>query len=194
MLVLIDLGARHGFGEMALFRDEPRSATIEVGRRTRTFKPVQARVQTRACFQRLKQRYDKLLSSFAFKLVRTRVQSAWFRRLKLKYDKLLSSFSFNWKVWPCVTASEDLYLASVTKVGWCRLTVSKTVLKAPMVSVLETIMWMNCFQIWLSNSSCGATRRTRTCASLPAGWWRQGLTLVHFSAQREHSLLDTWGA
>jgi len=49
---------------MALFRDEPRSATIEVGRRT--LKPV-----------------------------RTRVQSAWFQRLKLKYDKLLSSFGYN---------------------------------------------------------------------------------------------------
>ena len=36
------------------------------------------------------------------------------------------------------------------KVGWYRLTESNPALKAPMVSALETIIWMNCFQTLLS--------------------------------------------
>jgi len=39
----------------------------------------------------------------------------------------------------------------------CRLTPSKPVLKASMVSALEAKKMLNCFQILLSNSTCAAT-------------------------------------
>jgi len=44
------------------------------------------------------------------------------------------------------------------KVGRCRLTVSKPVLKPPVVSGLEARKAMNRFQILLSFSACGGTR------------------------------------
>jgi len=63
-------------------------------------------------------------------------------RLKLKCDKLVSRFAFNFKL---RRYSEGDYEVTVptsasygrSEVGQCRLTVSKPVLKAPMVSVLE---------------------------------------------------------
>ena len=80
--------------------------------------------------------------------------------------------------------------ALLPAVGWCWLTVSNPVLKAPRVSALKTIKSFNCFQTLLSISTCAATpRRSRwprpppppSCAPRP----RQGLTLVHLSAQPE---------
>jgi len=57
-------------------------------------------------------------------------------------------------------------------VGRCRLTVSNPVLKARLVSALETKMWstaLNDASILLSISTCGATSRTpknaRCCGS-----------------------------
>ena len=90
------------------------------------------------------------------------------------------------------------------EVGRCRLTVSEPVLKAPMVSALETLISINCIQRLLSISTCAATsrglwvrqRRRRSSGSCRRwrahGAWsssrgvpRRGLTLVHFSAQPE---------
>jgi hypothetical protein len=50
-------------------------------------------------------------------------------------------------------------VVGVTKVGWCRLTVPKPVLKAPVISAIETIIWMKWFELTLSNSACAATLR-----------------------------------
>jgi len=47
-------------------------------------------------------------------------------------------------------------------VGRCRLTVWKPVFKAPMLSALETMIWVKWFQLLLSNSTCAATTRRRT--------------------------------
>jgi hypothetical protein len=79
------------------------------------------------------------------------------------------------------------------EVGRCRLTVSKPVLKAPMVSALETrtryTAFNFCFQIQLASLHRGHADPARVATDE-----RQGLTLVHCSAQRKHILLDTLGA
>jgi hypothetical protein len=59
----------------------------------------------------------------------------------------------------------------------CGLTVSKPVLKAPMVSALETMKQMYCFQLLLSNLTCATTPRRRSPPS-PAGAY----THPHFSS------------
>jgi len=59
-------------------------------------------------------------------------------RLKLKYDELLSIFAFNFNLARYSTGAGLEQL--LRQVGWCRLTVSNPALKAPMVSALETIM------------------------------------------------------
>jgi hypothetical protein len=75
------------------------------------------------------------------------------------------------------------------------MTVSKPVLKAPMVAALETVISINWFHILLSISTCGATSRcwwgsprrcAHSCTAPPSR--RQGLTLVHVSAQLEPCL------
>ena len=70
---------------------------------------------------------------------------AWFHSLKLTYDELLSTFAFKFNVRRCspvaarvcATAGRPDGVAA-PKVGQCRLTVSEPVLKAPMVSALDT--------------------------------------------------------
>ena len=62
-------------------------------------------------------------------------------------------------------------------VGQCRLTLSKPVLKTPMVAALRSWNMISCFQTLLSNSTCAAISWTRpaptttssTCRHLPAG-------------------------
>ena len=54
-----------------------------------------------------------------------------FQRLKLKCGELLSIFAFNFNL-------RRYTKEVITKVGRCRLTVTKPVLKAPMVSALDT--------------------------------------------------------
>ena len=66
-------------------------------------------------------------------------------RLKLHYDELLSSLAFKLnlrrynKVVYCARAKTLITgeLSNVNTVGRCRLTLSKPVLNAPLVSVLE---------------------------------------------------------
>jgi len=81
----------------------------------------------------------------------TWVGRAWFQRLKLKCDEALTNFAFNFNLrrycWAYATFEEDCVARGVTpdhgvaaEIGRCRLTVSKPVLKAPMVSALETII------------------------------------------------------
>ena len=53
--------------------------------------------------------------------------------LKLRYDGSLFKFAFNLNLRRYTTVASP-------KVGQCRLTVSKPVFKAPMVSALETIV------------------------------------------------------
>jgi len=69
------------------------------------------------------------------------------KRLKLKYDGPLSNFGFNFSLRRYIVVSvrgtmsvQDCITDCMYKVGWCRLTVSNPVLKAPMVAVLETII------------------------------------------------------
>ena len=76
---------------------------------------------------------------------KTRVESTpWFQRLKLEYHTMLSTFAlyFNLGCYTLVDLSPELgftqFWAGSHKVGWCRLIVSKPVLKAPMLSALET--------------------------------------------------------
>jgi hypothetical protein len=68
--------------------------------------------------------------------------------LKLEYDEPLSTSDFKINFRPYITAAGDAATekrataASHAKVGHCMFSVSKPVLKAPMVSALE----INCFQ------------------------------------------------
>jgi len=69
------------------------------------------------------------------------------KRLKLKCDKLLSNFAFNFNLRrytestpPAVPPTRLPQPPPSPQVGLCRLTLSKTILKAPMVSALETTM------------------------------------------------------
>jgi hypothetical protein len=59
------------------------------------------------------------------------------KRLKLRFDKLLSSFAFNFNLRRYITVGQVLNEALGDKVGRCRLTVSNPVLKARLVSPLE---------------------------------------------------------
>jgi hypothetical protein len=65
------------------------------------------------------------------------------QRLKLKYDALLSSYASieacvppRWHIFDTL----DMQSEESNMVWRCRLMVSKTVLKAPMVSALDTII------------------------------------------------------
>jgi len=69
------------------------------------------------------------------------------QRKKLKYDKPLSSFAFNFNLHRYIKGDGKFFFTQDDtkrwqqdnyEVGRCRLTVSKPVLKAPMVSALET--------------------------------------------------------
>ena len=77
------------------------------------------------------------------------------KRLKLEYDKLLSSFAFNFNLrrfmedknrteFSVIDGVRYFHTGDIgaftAKVRRCRLTVSKPVLTAPMVSALETII------------------------------------------------------
>ena len=72
------------------------------------------------------------------------------KRLKLKCDTLLSSFALKFNLrrymsadYETVDTLDEVHnhnLRNVLKVGWCRLLLSKTVLRAHMVSALETII------------------------------------------------------
>jgi len=91
-------------------------------------------------------------------------------------------------------------------VGRCRLTAAKAVFRVHMVSALETIMWMRWFQLLLSNSTCAATMRVPKSAEIfrrqppvcingdTEAYYRQGLTLVHYLAQRKPICGNTLGA
>ena len=72
--------------------------------------------------------------------VETSVESDGFQLLKLKCDKLLSSCTFNFNLRHCSLGYDGTPPGSYRAVGRCRLTVSKSALKAPMVSALETKM------------------------------------------------------
>jgi len=61
--------------------------------------------------------------------------------LKLRYDGPLSNFAFKFNLRRYIQAEgKALRKAEEDKVGRCRLTVSKTMLKAPMISALETVI------------------------------------------------------
>jgi len=70
-----------------------------------------------------------------------------FSGLKLEYDEPLSNFAFNFNLRRyTVVCIDEVHERSIenelliTTVGRCRLTVSKPMLIAPMVSALETII------------------------------------------------------
>jgi len=67
-------------------------------------------------------------------------QSARFQRLKQKYNKRLSNVVFKVKLRPYTSGTGGRRCSSgrSTTVGWCRLAVSKPVLKARIVSALES--------------------------------------------------------
>jgi len=95
-----------------------------------------------------------------------------YKRLKLKHYNPLSRFAFNFNLRryisdSCTSAalanmSSSGNPAAAHAVGQCRLTVSKPVLKAPMVSALETIISFTafklCFQILLAPLRRGRRR------------------------------------
>jgi len=63
------------------------------------------------------------------------------KRLKLKHEELLSSFAFNFNLRLYILNLQSAAgLTALDLVGRCRLTVSNPVLKAPVVSALETRM------------------------------------------------------
>jgi len=128
---------------------------------------------------RLKLTYGRLLSSFAFKLCFQALLSSFAFKLcflvfnlccqallssfafKLCFQALLSSFTFKFnlrrhsKGWfDNLYVDETVRVARDSRVGQCRLTVSNSALKPPMVSVLETVMLLTgfrlCFQILLA--------------------------------------------
>jgi len=65
-------------------------------------------------------------------LVKPTLKAPGTKRLKQKYDNLLSSFAFNFNSRRYNSARGVLTCYGI-KVGWCRLTVSKPVLKACLV-------------------------------------------------------------
>jgi hypothetical protein len=69
------------------------------------------------------------------------------------------------------------------KVGRCRLPVSKPVLKAPMVSALETGLSLNAFKCCFQSQFAPLHQGLQWFISRAQRHARQGLTLVHFSAQ-----------
>jgi len=79
------------------------------------------------------------------------------KRLKLKCDVLLSTAAFKFNLRRYM---KEVDVVRAAMVGRCRLTVSKPMLKARLVSALENKIWMKRFQTLLSNP---------TCATMP--WW-----------------------
>ena len=76
--------------------------------------------------KRLKPECDILLSTSAFKFsLRRYIEESKFLGGDLEHTHLVKGLDF----------------ALLNKVGWCRLTASKPVLKVPMISELETRMW-----------------------------------------------------
>ena len=66
-----------------------------------------------------------------------------FQRLKLECQKLLSAFAFHFKLRRYSKGMDYIAL----KVGRCRLTVSKPVLKAPMLLTLESGISYTAFNV-----------------------------------------------
>jgi len=108
--------------------------------------------------------------------INTTLKAPGTKRLKLEYDEALSNFAFNFNLRRYTVvklvderAAFDLAFFDINMpimVGRCRLTVSKPVLKAPMVSALETIIWQTafncCFQSQLAPLHHGRYRSTAT--------------------------------
>ena len=67
--------------------------------------------------------------------VKPTLKAPGIKRLKLRYDELLSNFASNFNLRRYIPGSDQAFFTS--KVGRCRVTVSKPVLKAPMVLALE---------------------------------------------------------
>jgi hypothetical protein len=72
------------------------------------------------------------------------IESAWVQRLKLRYDELVSNFAFNFNLrrYSMIgrPSLENAEVHAVIEVERCRVAVSKPVLKAPMASALETVI------------------------------------------------------
>jgi hypothetical protein len=80
--------------------------------------------------------------------------------LKLQHSETLSNFAFKTNLRRYTLALDNAALKlSKSMVGRCRLTLSKPVLKAPMLSALEArnCNVIKCFQRLVSNSTCAAT-------------------------------------
>ena len=87
---------------------------------------------------------------------------------------MLSSFAISFNLHRYaqdITGWSTPALSTSTSVERCRLTVSRSVLKAPTVAALETIIYIiNCFQRLHSNSTCAATLRGTCSPAPPRGW------------------------
>ena len=90
--------------------------------------------------------------------MRPTLRAPGYDSLKQENDKLLSNlgFNFNLRRYTMGSAMGGADLSGVG-VGRCRLTASKPVLKAPLLSALEAEIWTNRFQALLSTATCAAT-------------------------------------
>jgi hypothetical protein len=143
------------------------------------------------------------------KPIETCLESAWFLRMKVNCDELVANFAFhvklrNYAVEPRAVArarragqGHDAAAAALLhaelQVGRCRLTVSKSMLKAPVASALEshkllsTLAFNFNLRRFIQGGVPAPRRGEDACA---VGARRQGLILVHFSAQRKRFLWD----
>jgi hypothetical protein len=121
----------------------------DVGVREYGKKPLRAAIVGPAASGKSTQAWAISVGRCRLNPVEARVERDWSQRLKPKYDDQLSNFAFNFNLRRYISDRFDvplIYPGDLLRqaafenptVGRCRLTVSKSVLKAPMVSALET--------------------------------------------------------
>jgi hypothetical protein len=101
------------------------------------------RFQTLMCawFQRLKRKSDEALSNVAFKFYLRRYNLGVLDARTNTFstiDTTAASVSGSFKYAGAAAVGTRVYFAPYNQEGWCRLTLSQPVLKAPLVSTLET--------------------------------------------------------